>query len=427
MMLRGSSRPGWWAVALVVIAPALTGCDAEADEQDHLPDLATLPEFHLAPTPTAVIGDSDQPGHQLADVVGAHRTSDGRVIVADAGRTELLEYDGSGVFLGMIARGGEGPGELARPRATAMAAGDTLVVWDGRRVTRFSGEGAYLSAVPRGDLPPAEVRGAGMPGSWARIVPLTDGSLVAVDPAFPSFIASRGPDGVRRDTLSLPILGPDGSLAGAIEDLPGPETLVTAGVSLSPFPMGRRLLVAPGPGKVYVGTGVDPEILVFSNRGEPLGRIELPFRARPVPDEVWDDVESRLASMRLEGLERPGSLPPFVDLVVDRLGRIWLAEYRAEPSEPRRWIVLGPEGEPRARVVAEGEGGRLLEAGADYVILLERDDLDVPRVVVVEARAEARATDPPPTDLEDGNARGRRAAPLHLSLATEMSAFVQVR
>jgi hypothetical protein len=59
---------------------------------------------------------------------------------------------------------------------------------------------------------------------------------------------------------------------------------------------------------------------------------------------------------------------------VDRAGRIWIRDYQSPsfwgPTSAAVWTILNSDGTPVARFTASRRGG-ILEAGEDYVLLLE--------------------------------------------------------
>ena len=92
--------------------------------------------WSLDPDPVVDLAQSGTgPYHQFDQVVGMARRSDGSLLVADAGWTEIRLYASDGGFLGSAGREGEGPGEFSGGiEEMHRVAGDTLWVldWDGR-------------------------------------------------------------------------------------------------------------------------------------------------------------------------------------------------------------------------------------------------------------------------------------------------------
>lgn len=69
----------------------------------------------------------DDPRYQFYQVVGAQQLSDGRIVVANSGTSELRFYDSAGRFLSASGRQGGGPGEFGGLRSLAVLSGDSLL------------------------------------------------------------------------------------------------------------------------------------------------------------------------------------------------------------------------------------------------------------------------------------------------------------
>jgi hypothetical protein len=104
--------------------------------------------------------------------------------------------------------------------------------------------------------------------------------------------------------------------------------------------------------------------------------------AQPVTNELlgrhrrWADSAPRapIAREYLATLRPGGTVPFFGSLRVDRAGRIWIRDYQSPsfwgPTSAAVWTILNSDGTPVARFTASRRGG-ILEAGEDYVLLLE--------------------------------------------------------
>jgi hypothetical protein len=74
----------------------------------------------------------------------------------------------------------------------------------------------------------------------------------------------------------------------------------------------------------------------------------------------------------------PDLLPAHEQILVDRLGKVWMAEYVVLDEKPR-WSVFDPSGRWLGEVAMPARG-RITDIGDDYLVGVWRDDLDVETV-----------------------------------------------
>jgi hypothetical protein len=74
-------------------------------------------------------------------------------------------------------------------------------------------------------------------------------------------------------------------------------------------------------------------------------------------------------------------MPALGGFVIDRDRRIWVAEPDVGTAGPTDWTVFDAEGR-RIALIRMPATYRLLDAGTDWIVGIERDDLDVERVTV---------------------------------------------
>jgi hypothetical protein len=99
--------------------------------------------------------------------------------------------------------------------------------------------------------------------------------------------------------------------------------------------------------------------------------------------------EQRRAVGSLIDPKRPvaDEFPAFAGLRGGRDGRVWVQEYpRPGARDSQRWIAFDGEGRFTCRATIPvfdqtWPPGSLLEFGADYILVLQRDDLGVERVM----------------------------------------------
>ena len=69
-------------------------------------------------------------------------------------------------------------------------------------------------------------------------------------------------------------------------------------------------------------------------------------------------------------------VPAFAGLEVDAVGFLWVAGYRGPGDDRPTYEILDPQGAWVGRVVLP-PGAEILEIGFDYLLVLQRDELDV--------------------------------------------------
>ena len=338
-----------------------------------------------------VSGDA---AYELFRPLGAIRLSDGRIVVANAGTSELRYYDEHGKHLGNSGGRGGGPGEFFAMSWFGRTDDDSVVVYDrrSRRVSLFDPDGRYQSSVvlPAGDFPAVEGR-------------LSNGSYLAR--VVPRRARGTPPDplGRGRDSLAFLRYGPDGELLdtlgvflrrikhGLSFDFMGRSR---RGSMTIPFTPGTVLAVAGS--KVIVGTSTSYQISQFMADGV-LSRLIRKSHAR-LPVEP-SDVDSFLDSLRAqyatggpeakthlkmnEETPPPDSMPAFDDLIVDRDGNLWVSASRHHGDRSVQWDVFDTEG-IWLGVVRGPDGFRVTDIGSDYLLGLGKDDLEVEHALLYE-------------------------------------------
>ena len=369
-------------------------CDQPRPDQSPTPDS----DWTISAAPVVSVGGPDErEGYLLHQVIGTTRVSDGRIIVADIGSSELLFYDSLGVHLRTIGGRGEGPGEFQRIMQLQRLLGDTLLVLSYRPgLTWLSPEGDYLRS-ERVEWPNV----AGLPCRLAETnwFVLDDGSIVTLlednfgfDPCPPS------PDPPWRQTGLL-------ARATAFDGIFDTLGIFPATERNSPNyrAYGHSLTLAFGPSQVYVGDTASEEILVLNLRGDTLLSYPTPWPAVPIPPEARQEDVRRFEQP--DGTVQTGNPYLYPDtyplvgrLLADEVGFLWVMAYppvlKPIPApmfeSPAAltltteeggalWRVLQPTGEVAAELRTP-PGFFPFEIGEDYVLGVWKDDLDVQAV-----------------------------------------------
>lgn len=120
----------------------LLGCGAGRETQQ------TAPRWHFSDQPSVDVGiaEGDEP-YELDGAASSLRLSDGRLLVANSGSSEIRVFDAQGRFLTRIGRQGSGPGEFTGGIQLTTRAGGFAAYDRGEgRLSTFDSAGGYLEA-----------------------------------------------------------------------------------------------------------------------------------------------------------------------------------------------------------------------------------------------------------------------------------------
>jgi hypothetical protein len=382
---------GLTAVALLVTP----GCEPAAD-----PGTASLDLPLWSAQEVARIGSVDGEitlGTGVRVAVGP----EGHLYLTESGSHAIRVFTPAGEPVRTIGREGEGPGEFAGRPEELTWAGDTLLVWDGRRVSRFDAEGRFL----RGERAPTVEMPGGVP---VRVyLPLADGEFVGSTPSTAGVAASADP------TVAHLRLTAEGRIVDTLftRDIGrSSRRLSLGGVSPQPFfaappvhiERERRSVL-----RVDWSEGEHPLLQVTrtSFEGDTLLRAEIPYRPVPLTDEDVEEVlasfaeafqrsrglsESEAWALAWEGLYRPEHRPGAVGVLPAEDGGIWVQVWPGalgatgdRTSPGRLWLVLDAEGRPEGLVEVPA-GFFVYRPDREGAWGMLRDDLGVNYVVRVE-------------------------------------------
>lgn len=329
------------------------------------------------------VGSEDDP---LFGVVAAARRPGGGVMVAEDAGGRVRFFDAQGRLEAEVGGSGDGPGEFRILQAAGLLAGDTAWAWDFAlgRITVLHPEGGVVRVR---SLEPAPLRGLLRPG------PSGEGWLVVQAWGDPP--AGAHETGVRRDPVAVLRYGADGILRDTLSVLPGREIRVTVedgrGV-MGPAPFGRNAVTGAWGEGVVVGDQSQRSLTVLDTGGEALrvvrwGGASLEVSASDA--ERWRSAVTRdrppgereRAMRDLEAAPVPDRRPAYGDVLQDRAGHLWVSAWPLPGEAPDSWDVLAPDGVWLGTVETPASF-RLLEAGNDWVLGIETDDLGVERVVL---------------------------------------------
>lgn len=375
---------------------ALVAASASCGEGRSGATAGDVGRWEVVPEPLVAIGGSDErEDYLLYGVVGATRLSDGRIVVANQGSSELKLFAASGVHERTVGGAGDGPGEMRGIFQLVPLPGDSLLVLSFRPgLSRFGPDGTFARSTPVDLWSVGGVECRSGEGNWYV---LPDASLVTIleDNLGSSGCPPTPPSPWRQSGL----IGRYGVETGSFDTL----AILAATERNSPNyrVFGKSLLLGLATDRVYAGDTGSDVILALGLEGDTLATLPTPFEATPVPARARATEVRRFT--RPDGSTElgnpylyPEAYPRFGRLLVSRTGNLWVMAYPVveEPIsshrlartsaflvEPRgaRWRVLHPDGSPAAEVRTP-EGVFLLEIGEDYVLGLSRDELDVETV-----------------------------------------------
>ena len=342
------------------------------------PPLDSRLGWRIGSEPAVTIGTAGgDPAYELFGVGGVMRLADGRIVVANAGTGELRLYDSAGVHLESWGGRGDGPGEFGAmaPGGVEPWPGDSLMATDSfsSRISIFSADGTFGRVLR-------------LQGGYRRVVgPLPDGRVFAA--TLTSF--ERGEPGTSeliRPDLEYGILQADGSVQRDLGAYRGSELYLvnTAGGPPfpRPYPFNRRAFAFVWGDLVVITTNDCYEIRAYRADGSLVRIVRREHEARAPTRADLRDYVARQNPDRPDALDAVADMPlveafpAFARVLVDRLGYLWIEEYRLPGETHRLWTVFDPEG--RALGLVEMPGSfAAWKIGEDYILGTRQDELDI--------------------------------------------------
>ncbi|MDE2944225.1 MAG: hypothetical protein OXT63_08430 [Gemmatimonadota bacterium] len=303
--------------------------------------------------------------------------------LANTGSSEVFLFAGDGSITARAGGQGEGPGEFS-DITTLLAAEEGFLAYDARltRLTEFSASGEFLTS--------------SLLSAQSAIVDLrplardASGNLVAILGEQRFFL----PEGMKRDTTPLLSFTDLETEPDTIGMLPAKEWVYGG------FPGGGMTRTEPAVGRDIVAGGFRDRALIGDNDILSLsvyaadGRLTRLIRGsgggRPVTTE-------EIEAWRAERLARRGpdapdwyvefaanapyreTHPAFHSAVLGPEEMVWIGLAARPGEETRRWLIIGPDGQPQGRLDLPAEAS-VLAIDADRFVVLQRNALDVEEV-----------------------------------------------
>lgn len=357
------------------------------------------------PGPVVEIGTVDGPlEYQFSEVVAAVRLSNGDIVVADRGASELRSYDAAGTFQWRAGRFGQGPGEFESLDFLGTTTGDSLVTYDEalQRVQLFDAGGRMARSF---DVHPQRFdSGRASDMSSAEDLSFPDKAVGIVErQLIVRFLelGDRRTSGVVRqgdDRVVAVALG-NGTATGLIV-VGGEETVLRGGRSQGRYAFGNYPEFGAAADRVGV---IDTEAYTVRVLSPVDGTIERIVRRDVAPRQVTNAIfEEHLAGImdmigdvppeevdRVERMwrdfPRAPVLPVLRSIHVDATGHLWVAPYYVAGAEPPPFEIHAPDGSWLGSVSVPPGLQRAfiqyqapyMEIGEDYILGVWTDELDV--------------------------------------------------
>jgi len=393
----------------VMIGFTLAGCGAEAGPDARIvfrdsagirivenpsPDDSAANEWWRIGSAITDIGgiDAEEP-YALFRVTDAVRLSDGRIAVGSSASDDIRYFDQAGQHLGTSGRTGGGPGEYQNVNGLERADGDSILVVDpsARRVSVLDEAGEYVREFDVGD----NVLVTRVVGRF------DDGSLLTA----PAIVAGPEPGSSSAELLRPPfVLVRVATGTGAPDTLgefPGAERFmrVTASngqltsINISSIPFGKSPTFAVHASEIYVGSQDDPEIQVYDADGvlrriirtgrqpEPVTEAHLAAQFEANIEAMPEEMRAQARAAGRQELPHGEVVPPYGELVVDHVGRLWASDYDDPTDPPGRWTVYSPDGGVVSRIVLPPRF-RPFDIGEDWILGRELDEFDVEHIMI---------------------------------------------
>lgn len=346
--------------------------------------------WRVDPRPFRTIGrvEGESP-YVLHRVRGAVMLADGRVLLADAGSLEIRLFDPAGAFVRSFGRQGSGPGEFSDIAMLTRFGSDSLLIFD-RDLQRVTIVSADLQGVARVS-PIAGVEGVGRPTVRAA---LPDGSLIGRANA-PS--GSGGATSMWQDSVVVIRFAPDGSEPRVLFGTRGDDrySLVENGTAMhNNHPLGRLTAFATDGQRLFVAAGGDIGFDVYSAAGALEQRFRINRPARPVDEQVIDDLTSSWQALDpdpsssgeveqfIRAMPMPSTLPGVDRIQVDASGHVWLRSFEVAQPEHATWYVFSADDTGYLGAVSLPGSLEVTDIGPDFVLGIGRTAVGAEQVQI---------------------------------------------
>lgn len=340
-------------------------------------------EWELTSEPLLQIGEADGDSlYLLFRVADVHRSSDGSIVVANSGTSEIRFYDAQGRFVRSVGRRGEGPGEYRSIRRMDFL-GDSIYVSDGRtrRVSVLAANGIFVRSLNLSTL------GLTTPTSLGLFA---SGSILVWASAVEDLVPVPG---VKAQYVEYHRVDRTGTSVEPVGRFFWSEFYGDDHGAIAVMPFGRLSSAAIDGDTFYYADGSDIAITQYSETGVALRILRYSVARPSVTREDLDRVIDPFLSSRDENTQRqikrefyampmPSALPAVRALVVSSGGDLWVGEYQSWfETSPRCWWIFAERGQLLGSKCLP-EGFTLHEVGSDFVLGVSVDELGTERVAM---------------------------------------------
>jgi hypothetical protein len=354
--------------------------------------------WRVADQPTLQMGVAEgDPDHEFYQVRGLIRLSDGTIVVANGGTSELRYYGPDGALRFRAGGKGGGPGEFTLLAGLERLVGDSVLAIDAgqRRASIFGPNGRHIRDFPTGDASTVIPR--------TLVGQLDDGTYIAqaTNMSFGPQLLQRQV-GSSRDSLLVLRVDASGAPLDTLGVFPGPR-MNTRMVDFmgrklpmpTPVAFSSSMQLAAAGDRVYIGESDVYEIGVYSPEGRLTHLIRRPHEPRLVTKEDAEAIQARmreafenqsnpLAKQMSEiyaDMEVADTMPAYGRFLVDGDRNLWVTDYSGPKDSTAHWNVFDTNGRWLGAIDLPS---KLLinEIGSDYVLARTVDDAEVERVVL---------------------------------------------
>lgn len=348
---------------------------------------AGSPRLRLSAEPRLSVGVVEgAPAYQLFRASGGTVLADGSVLVVDGGTQEARVFDRAGKHLRTIGKKGQGPGEFTGISLVGVLPGDSIVLADrpGKRIAVFTREGILARTLAAPEALGIFFDTYGL---------LADGSISIAGRSIP---APSAPAVVRRPLAVSWLSLRDGSLR-PFGEFPGAE-IFQVGMTTGPLVFGRGIHAAARGDRIAVGNDDAYSIRLYDGSGRIRLVVREPRGAVKVSAGEWEEAvppgfrDGSAANSPFKKVydEQPhlptrpswGGWCSPTCLRLDQAGNLWVQEFAANAfGERQAWHAFDRQGKFLGQLDLPPRSF-LLDVGADWVLLNQKDEMDVERVML---------------------------------------------